>query len=150
MPHPFPPDGPPAPFELGDPPRLDRRYDAPRGWLRLVLAEGSPRAWVVIQGVGNMEGLRELLSFLDEAAALLAPGERVRILIDVSEVTYVPPRVPLALGRWILAHEHQLDRAGVVVSGGVVRVLTRVVFKVAGVPGVCITTGHAKACAWLG
>ncbi len=139
-----------APFAPGVSARVDRSYQAPRGWLRLVLADGAPLAWVTIQGVGNLEGLDALLGYLDEASALLAPGERVRILIDVSRVTYVPPRVPLALGRWIVAHQHQLDRAGVVVSNGVVQVLTRTVFRIAGVPGVRITTDSANARRWVG
>jgi hypothetical protein len=103
-----------------------------------------------MQGVGDLSGLDALLRYLDEASALLGPRERVCILIDVSRVTYVPPRVPLALGRWILAHQHQLDRAGVVVSSGIVQALTRTVFRVAGVPGVRITTDHADARRWVG
>jgi hypothetical protein len=139
-----------APFELGGTARVDRSYQAPRGRLRLVLAQDAPLAWVTIQGVGDMPGLYALLGYLDEAAGRLAPGERVRILIDVSRVSHVPPRVPLALGRWILAHRHQLERAGVVVSGGIVQVLTRTVFRIAGVGGVRITTDAASARRWVG
>ncbi len=115
-----------------------------------MLASGSSKAWVVIQGEGNMPGLEALLSYLDQAAAALSPGERVRILIDVARVTHVPPRVPLALGHWILAHQHQLERAGVVVASGIVQALTHTVFRLAGVPGILISTDFDEARAWVG
>jgi len=107
-------------------------------------------AWVTIQGQGNTEGLGALVGYLDECSALLAHGERASILIDVSRVTTVPARTPLALGRWILAHRHQLHRAGVVVNNGVIRAVTRTVFRIAGVPGVCISTDHGEARRWVG
>ncbi len=89
------------------------------------------------------------MRFLDECSALLTHGERANILIDVSRVTTVPARTPLVLGRWILAHRHQLERAAVVVNNGVIRAVTRTVFRIAGVPGVCITTDPAEAHRWV-
>ena len=115
-----------------------------------MLASDSSRAWVVIQGEGDIPGLEALLGYLDEASACLAPGERVRVLIDVARVTHVPPRVPLALGRWILAHQHQLERAGVVVASGIVQALTHTVFRLAGVPGILISTDADEARDWVG
>lgn len=141
---------PPGFPEAGGPPRLDRGYQAPRGSLRVVLARGAPLAWVTIRGQGNVAGLEALVRQLDACSALLERGERVRILVDVSGVTLVPARAPLVLGRWILGHRHQLDRAGVVVSSGIVQALTRTVFRIAGVPGVLITTETGEARRWVG
>jgi len=107
-------------------------------------------AWVSIQGQGNTEGLGALVGYLDECSALLGPGERASILIDVSRVTTVPARTPLALGRWILTHRHQLHRAGVVVNNGLILAVTRTVFRIAGVPGVCISMDHGEARRWVG
>ncbi len=139
-----------APFGLDAPLRVDRGYRAPRGQLRVALAASEPVAWVTIEGEGNLPGLEDLVSYLDECSRRLSPGERVRILIDVSRVTHVPARAPLLIGRWILAHRHQLERAGVVVGGGVVQALTRTVFRIAGVPGVRITTDAGEARRWVG
>ena len=123
---------PPVP----DSPRLDLRYQAPDGWFRATLAGDEPHLLVVMEGDGTDEGLDRLISFLDNAAALLRPGELVRVDVDVSGLTWVPLRTPVVLGRWILAERHLLASADILVGGPLVRTATEAVFRIAGVPNV--------------
>ncbi len=116
--------------------RLDLRYQAPHGWFQASLAQDEPRLVVTMEGDGNDEGLERLIGFLDRAEALLRPGELVHVDVDVSRLTWVPLRTPLVLGRWILSHRHQLDRADILVGGPLVRTATEAVFRIAGVANV--------------
>ena len=114
-------------------PRLELFYRAPHGWFRATLAREVAVLDVTMFGDGTDDGLCGLLEFLEDASAQLAPGELVQVHVDVSGLTWVPLRTPMALGRWILAHRHQLDQVEIVVGGALVRTATEAVFRIAGV-----------------
>ena len=111
----------PIPAACGPEVRLDLDYTAPQGRLHAALRGAPALLEVTMAGVGDDAGVRAFLAFLDQAEALLAPGEKVRVRADLSALTRVPMSAPLNLGRWILAHRSQLEDGEVVVGSIVLR-----------------------------
>tara|TARA_R110002096_G_scaffold16898_12_gene58086 strand:- start:27360 stop:27782 length:423 start_codon:yes stop_codon:yes gene_type:complete len=73
-------------------------------------------AMVRFHGKGSMAGTKAFIAALDEGQAVVGETNDVRAVIDLSDLSGVPLRAQVLLGKWLLANKHHFH--SIAVFGG--------------------------------
>jgi hypothetical protein len=100
---------------------------------------------VSFTGKGSNPGTRRFISLVEEGIAIEGTGS-LQVLMDMRELTSVPLRSQVMMGKWLMAIKGRLGKVAVVGGGSVARGLART----AGMKQVRFFQGIAEAEEWLG
>ena len=101
-------------------------------------------------GKGTVEGTQNIIEAFEELFQKIAPGDGVRVVIDMHEMNGSPLRAQMLLGRWLLKRRQRIVGAAIVGGKSLDLKIARTVVKMARMTEIVVfLESESQAAAWL-
>jgi hypothetical protein len=101
-------------------------------------------------GKGTVEGTKNIIHSFEELFAMVGPGNKVKVLVDMGKMKGAPLRAQALLGRWLVKTRSRVSLAAVFGGRSLEVKVARTVTRVAGlIDKVAFLDSETEAIAFL-